>query len=163
MIVVADTTPINYLILIQRAEVLHELYGRVVIPQAVFDELQHAHAPATVKEWIVNRPSWIEVQQVVVMPDAALERLDEGEREAIVLAGQLSADAILIDERDGVREALRRNLRVTGTLGVLDEAAARGLIDLMETIELLQQTSFRASQGLLNALLKSDADRKRNA
>lgn len=160
MIVISDTTPINYLVLLQQAEALHELYGRVIVPQAVFDELQHERTPAVVKEWIAQRPSWVEVRQVSAPSDTALEKLDEGEREAIILAEQLRADALIMDERDGAREAERRNLRVTGTLGVLDEAAARGLLNLPEVIERLRHTSFRASPALLHTLLERHAKRK---
>lgn len=160
MIVIADTTPINYLVLIEQAEALRMLYGRVIIPQAVFAELQHERTPAAVKEWLAHRPAWLEVRRVRVLFDAALEKLDEGEREAIILAEQLRADAIIMDERDGVQEALRRNLRVTGTLGVLDEAAARGLLNLPEALSRLQQTSFRASPTLLRSLLARDAKRR---
>ena len=153
MIVVADTTPLNYLILIGHAEVLSDLYRRVLIPQAVFEELHAQSAPTVVRAWVSNHPSWLEVQQVSFISDAALEALDAGEREAIMLAEQVSADLLLIDEREGRREAIRRNLSVTGTLGVLDEAAERGLINLPEAIEQLRQTSFRASPQLLQLLL----------
>jgi len=153
MIVVSDTTPLNYLVLIEQVDVLRQLYGRVIIPPAVFDELQRDRTPTAVRDWIANRPAWLEVHPVSVPPEAALEALDAGEREAIALAEQLGADLLLMDDRDGRREAVRRNLRITGTLGVLNEAAERGLIDLATTIERLQQTSFRASPELLQSLL----------
>jgi predicted nucleic acid-binding protein len=160
MIVVSDTTPINYLVLIEQAEALHLLYGRVIIPQAVFDELQRERTPLEVKEWLAHRPAWLEVQQASVLVDAALEHLDDGEREAIILAEEARTDAIIMDERAGVREALRRNLRVIGTLGVLDEAAERGLLNLPEALERLERTCFRAPPTLLRALLESDAKRR---
>ena len=160
MIVISDTSPINYLVLIEQAEVLHLLYGRVVIPQAVFDELQRERTPAAVKEWLTHSPAWLEVQQVSSLFDAALEKLDDGEREAIILAEEMHADAIIMDERDGVREALQRNLRVIGTLGVLDEAAARGLLELTEALARLQQTSFRINAELIDSLLEQDAKRR---
>lgn len=107
MIVVSDTTPINYLVLIEQAGVLRLMYGRVVIPQAVFDEMQRERAPAQVREWLSHRATWLEVLEIEASPDAAPEKLGEGEREAIVLSERLGADAIIIDERAGVREALR--------------------------------------------------------
>ncbi len=157
MIVVSNTTPLNYLILIEQAETLRLLYGRIIIPQAVFAELQHERTPVTVKEWLAHRPAWLEVQQASAPSEAELERLDEGEREAIIIAEQLRADALIMDERDGVREARRRVLRVVGTLGVLAEAAARGLLNLPEALERLQQTSFRASPTLFRSLLEHNA------
>ena len=161
MIVIADTTPINYLVLIEQADVLRELYGRVVIPQAVFTELQSNDTPEAVREWIAKSPEWLEVQHVNVPSDAALIKLGAGESEAIALAEQLRADAIIIDERDGRQEAVRRNLRVIGTLRVLSDAAERGLLDLGEAFERLQRTSFRASQELYQRFLNRDAERER--
>jgi predicted nucleic acid-binding protein len=79
--------------------------------------------------------------------------LDEGECECLALAGEVGADLLLIDDRQGRLEAKRRNLRVIGTLGVLAEAAAKGLIDLPVVIERLQQTSFYVSPYLLQSLL----------
>jgi len=161
MIVIADTTPINYLVLIKQVNVLREMYGRVLVPQAVFAELQSTDTPDAVREWIAKSPDWLEVQRVNLTPDAALTKLGAGEREAIALAQELQADAILMDERDGRQEAVRRNLRVIGTLRVLSDAAERGLLDLTKAFDDLQQTSFRASQELYQRFLDLDVERKR--
>ena len=83
----------------------------------------------------------------------ALERPDEGETAAIALAESLHADLVLIDEREGFRVAIRRGLQATGTLGVLDLAAERGLIDFGTTISALERTSFRLPTALLKGLL----------
>ena len=80
--------------------------------------------------------------------------LDEGETAAIALAESLHAYMLLIDEREGFRVAQRKGLRVTGTLGLLDLAAGRGLIDFAEAIRKLERTSFRRPIGLLNVLLE---------
>ena len=80
--------------------------------------------------------------------------LDEGETAAIALAEFLRADLLLIDERDGYRAAQRRGLAVTGTLGLLDLAAERGLINFADTIRSLEQTTFRRPEALLEVLLK---------
>jgi predicted nucleic acid-binding protein len=79
--------------------------------------------------------------------------LDEGERTTIALAGVIRADLILMDDRNGVAFARARGLAVTGTLGVLDLAARRGLIDLGRTFTRLKDTTFHYRQGLLDALL----------
>lgn len=161
MPVVSNTTPLNYLVLIRQAEVLRELYGYVVIPQAVLDEMQHSETPAAVRQWIANRPDWLTVEQVSTVHELALDELGAGEREAIVLAEKLGASAIILDERVARQEAGRRGLLVTGTLGVLDKAAERGLLDLAEAFAHLQQTTFRASQELYQRFLDHDAGRKR--
>jgi predicted nucleic acid-binding protein len=75
MIVIADTTPLHYLVLLNHADVLPELYGRVTVPEEVFRELQAAGTPAIVKQWIANRPDWLEVRRVPTTPDLALAEL----------------------------------------------------------------------------------------
>jgi predicted nucleic acid-binding protein len=118
MIVIADTSPINYLVLIDHIEVLPKLYGRILTPPAVCDELRSALAPLPVRRWIAHPPLWLEVQAAGRAPDAALlqAQLGAGEREAIVLAQELAADELIIDELRGRREARRRHLHFTGTL-----------------------------------------------
>ena len=87
-----------------------------------------------------------------------LEALGAGEREAIALAQETRADALLIDEEEGRRAA--RALTVTGTLGVLERAAARGLLDLPSVLTRLRTTSFRVREALLHDMLVRDAARK---
>jgi predicted nucleic acid-binding protein len=153
MIVVADTTPVNYLILIGEIDVLAKLYGRVVIPRAVHEELTHFRAPEAVRTWIARPPSWLEILSPGTIADPALEVLDAGEREAIALAEQLSADQLIVDEIMGRREAERRGLPVIGTIGLLREAAGEGLLDLRTSIDRLRKTSFHISPAILASLL----------
>jgi predicted nucleic acid-binding protein len=124
----------------------------VVIPQAVFDELQSLPAPDEVREWLAHRPDWLAVREVQQL-DPTLAHLDPGEREAITLAQELQADLILLDENRGRREAINRGFNVTGTMGLLDRAGARGLIDVPTAVARLRQTTFRVSPRLLNTLL----------
>jgi predicted nucleic acid-binding protein len=81
-----------------------------------------------------------------------LPQLDAGETEAISLAGEVHADVLLIDERAGREEALRRGLKVAGTLSILDDAGQAGLLKSDEAIAALQQTSFRVSQAVLSQI-----------
>src|SRR5271165_1194475 len=156
MIVIADTSPLNYLVLIGEVDVLRRLYGRVVIPEAVFSELQHPEAPAAVLAWMGSPPVWIEIREAIVEArDAGLLSLGAGERQAILLAQEHPAEALLLmDEGKGRREGIRRKLRVTGTLGVLGDAASKGWVDLPSAIERLRHTSFRASPSLLQSFLE---------
>lgn len=164
MIVIADTSPLNYLVLIGEAEILQRLYGQVIIPEAVWRELQHPETPSAVAEWVARRPHWLEVQQTTSSPDAGLQLLAAGEREAILLAQEHRAEALLlIDEDKGRREAGRRHLRITGTLGVLNDAASRGWVDLPSAFERLRRTTFRAAPRLLQSFLDRDAERKRRS
>jgi predicted nucleic acid-binding protein len=87
--------------------------------------------------------------------------LDEGERAAIELADAIDAALILMDDREGVAFARAQDFVVTGTLGVLDLAAQRGLIDLGSAFARLQTTSFHYRQGLLDALLSRQPEEKK--
>jgi len=161
MIVIADTTPLHYLVLIDHAQILSALYGKVIIPDAVRRELQAQRTPDAVKVWLASPPPWIEVRYVTVVEDPSLRRLDPGEREAITLAEALRADALVMDDRAGRREAERRGLRVIGTLRVLYDAAEAGLLDLTEALEALRRSGFyidpRLSQELFTRHKKRGA------
>ncbi len=160
MIVIADTSPINYLVLIGEQDLLAALFGRVIIPQAVFGELEAAATPSLVRQWLVNRPQWIELRTTTSAPDPALSHLDEGEREAIQLVEELKADLLLVDERAARREAAKRNLATSGTLGVLDRAAEKGLVDFSLALQKLKQTSFHISSSVERFFRDRDARRK---
>ena len=153
MIVVADSGPLHYLILLDQTELLHRFYGQVIVPEAVFKELTFGRAPQPVREWLSKRPSWLSVQAV---PSSQLELvtddLDLGEREAIALAQLLHADLLLIDESSGRAEARRRSLRVTGTLGILRIAAESELIEVPEILARLRGTSFYVDEDLIRSI-----------
>ena len=148
MNVVADTGPLNYLILVGAVEVLVPLYTRVVIPQTVASELGEIRSPALVRAWISNPPEWLEV-----VPDPPLDgrlgALDPGERAAIALAPLLGASRLLIDDSAGRDAAERRGLKVTGTLGVLAAAHRGGLLDFEDAVARLSDTNFYMSSKLL--------------
>lgn len=154
MIVVADTTPLNYLILIGEVDILMRLYGRVLVPESVRSELLHARTPTLVREWLEHAPSWLEVRAPATASDGSLDRLGAGERDAIFLAEELDCDQLIIDELIGRRFAEQRGLLVIGTIGVLREAAGAGLLDLRSAFERLEQTSFHVSPTILAELLK---------
>ncbi|HEY0794737.1 MAG TPA: hypothetical protein VGD64_03040 [Acidisarcina sp.] len=92
MIVVADTTPLNYLILIDQIDLLPALYQRVLIPPEVYSELQRPGTPAGVRTWSSNLPSWCELRTLKDAPGALLSELDAGERDAIQLAIETGVD-----------------------------------------------------------------------
>jgi predicted nucleic acid-binding protein len=98
MIVVADSGPLHYLILLEQTELLYHFYGQVIVPEAVLRELTVDKAPHPVKSWLSKPPSWFRVQSV---PSDQLTsftaELDPGEQEAIALAELLRADLLLID------------------------------------------------------------------
>ena len=153
-VVVADTGPLHYLVLVGQIELVPRLFAKVFLPLEVRDELAHVEAPAIVRSWIAHPPAWLEVLPApAVDPDPVLLQLDEGERAAIILATSIQADAILMDDRAGVAAARSKGFAVIGTLGILDAAARRGLIDLAEAVGKLRKTNFRCREELLNTLL----------
>ena len=87
-----------YLILIQRQDILAELFGDVLIPEAVRRELSSPAAPRTVTAWIGEPPAWLESRSVSSVP-ADLQHLGSGEREAIALALTEKVSVVLLDER----------------------------------------------------------------
>ncbi len=158
MIVVADTSPLNYLILIDQVQVLPQLYRRVAAPPAVIAELLHPGSPESVQRWAAAPPSWLEV----VAPSALGPRLDlgAGESAAIAVARELAADFVLIDERKASIAAAHAGISVIGTLGVLELAAQRRLLNFPLAIAALQQTTFRYPMELVDELLRRDAERR---
>ena len=161
-LVIADTGPLNYLILIEHIDLLPALFERVTLPTAVQSELASSKAPPLVRHWIANRPAWVEVCEAPLsqVEDASLRGIDAGERAAILLAASLNADLLLMDDRKGVNAAQRKGLRVTGTLGILDLAARRCLADFTQAVERLRQTDFRVPQALMESLLEEHRKRK---
>jgi predicted nucleic acid-binding protein len=160
-VVVADTGPLRYLVLIGHADVLPSLFGTVSVPATVAGELRHPGSPEVVRAWTANPPSWLTVHPDPAGPAEVLGRLDPGERAAIALAHALSAGLLLIDDRAGVTVARRQGLRATGTLGVLADAAAEGLLDLAAAFAALRATNFHHSPALLEALLAEDRARRK--
>lgn len=154
MIVVSDTSVLCYLVLIHKIQLLEHLYQQVFIPTVVRDELLHPSAPSEVSVWASNLPAWVNVRETQSQPDAALAVLDRGEQSAILLAEELQAELILMDERRGRQLARSRGLRVTGLVGILDDAAGAGLINLSAVLAALQTTSFWVSPKLLQTLLE---------
>ncbi len=80
-------------------------------------------------------------------------RIHAGEREAILLAEELKADELIMDDLTGRREAERRHLRVTGTVGVLRAAARAGAVNLKDALTSLRKTNFHLSQKLYDQLI----------
>jgi predicted nucleic acid-binding protein len=159
MVVIADTSPLNYLILIGATELLPVLYGSIHLAPACMAELTSAEAPGAVREWLVTRPTWLHVTSPAGPCDARLSHLDTGEREALSLALELKADLVLIDERDGRKAAQACGLRIAGTLRVLADGASAGAIDLEQAFQRLRSTSFRADPALMEAILKRARNR----
>lgn len=151
-LVVADTGPLHYLVLIGQVDILPRLFGAITIPSVVRDELSCAEAPPAVRAWIAGPPAWLRVE-TVVSQDVSGKTLDAGERPVLSLAGAMCARLVLMDDRSGVGEARRRGFAAIGTLGILDLAATRGLIRLSDAFTQLRATNFRYPEDVMNVLL----------
>lgn len=160
MIVVSDTTPLNYLVLVNAVDVLPKLFKKVYTPHEVVRELADARAPQQVRQWAQDPPDWL----MVATPSSRLastDQLDPGEANAISLAKQIKAPAVLLDEKRGRIVAQGEGLVVIRTLALLELAAERQLLELRPILELLQATSFRIDRKLIASSLARDAARNK--
>ncbi len=158
-VVVSDTSPLHYLILCGAESILPRLFRQVVIPPTVFRELQQPNTPPPVRQWAASLPKWVAVQSPKVV-NLNLD-VDAGELEAICLAQEIHADAVLMDDRAGRNAAIQCGLAVVGTIGLLEQAAARGLIELPAAMERLRQTNARLDADLIRTALARDQARQR--
>ncbi len=135
MIVVTDTSSVSNFAAIGKLELLQQLYGSVIIPTAVYQELLNSGEtdPAVLAIQTVN---WIETRSVanITLLQTLQNNLDIGEAEAITLAVELNADRLIVDERRGRNEAIKLGLQVTGILGILLAAKQQGLIPLIQPL-----------------------------
>jgi predicted nucleic acid-binding protein len=163
MTVVTNTSPLNYLLLIGETRLLPVLFQRLHLPAAVRDELRDPAAANAVREWAGNPPDWAQVHPVAPAALGAAVELHPGETEAILPARDLKADLLLMDELDGRAAARAAGLTVIGTLGLLDRAAAQGLVSFPEAWQKLQATGFYATPRLVAEFLHCDELRRRAA
>ena len=161
MIVVADTSPLNYLVLLGHIDILAKIYAEVLVPRSVLDELHDSDAPAEVRAWVSAPPVWLQISTLIFRRDPLMDRLDRGEQDAILLAESFKAERLIIDDLEGRREAANRGLPVIGTLGILAEAARRNLLDLPQALDALQATNFHVAPDLIKLLLANDAKRRK--
>jgi len=157
VIVVSNTSPISNLAKVGQLMLLQQIYGKIIIPTAVYYELT-AEGAGELVATAVQTATWIETQPVAnrILVTRLLNQLNEGEAEAIALAVELNADQLLIDERLERREAASLGLRITGVLGVLLVAKRRTLIPAVKPVmdDLIAQAVFRISEQLYADILQ---------
>jgi predicted nucleic acid-binding protein len=157
MIVVSNTTPLIGLAQIQRFDLLQHLFGQIHIPQAVYDEAAVAGREEGGARREVSSAAWIRTVNVKdrLAVEVLLDEMDLGEAEAIVLAGELGAKWVLMDEKKGRRKLSQMGIDKIGTLGILLKAKQVGLLTAIRPeIEFLQQHSFSISQEVITAVLR---------
>jgi len=125
--VVSNTTPIISLLKLNRLEILQELYKEVIIPNAVYVEVENGKHKAYYQD--LSKLSWIRIQKIQnKLSFKYFLDLDVGEAEAIILATEIGADLIILDEKLGRVHAKHAELKVTGTIGILLKAKNIGII-----------------------------------
>lgn len=160
---IADTGPLNYLVLIDCIDILPQLHDRLIIPSAVRRELLSPSAPRSVRSWASHLPAWVDQMDppLVSLEDPRWIGLHPGETAALALAAAHQPIVLLVDERPARQRALKQGFRVTGTLGVLDQAGHRNLISFAAAIENLKRTTFRYPRRLVDSLLAQHREASR--
>jgi hypothetical protein len=161
MIIVSDTSPLSNLFIIQQLQLLEKLYGKVIIPGAVMNELLQLEKRRIDLSSIKNA-KWIEVIDVSDRPlvDELSQDLDVGEAEAIVLAEMLHADWLLMDETKGRSIAKTQGLHIVGLLGVLLLAKEKGhILSVKELLnDLINKAKFRVGEELYNRIIEMSGE-----
>ncbi len=157
MIIVSNTSPITSLSAIGYLDLLHELYGTIIIPVGVYEEMTELGypVPGTIE---VQTLSWIEKKELEdrSLLDDLQQELHRGESETIALAISLNADRVIIDENPGRKKAISLGLNIIGVLGILLVAKHRNLIQNVKPLmnNLITNAGFRINQKLYFELLK---------
>jgi predicted nucleic acid-binding protein len=113
MIVVADASPLRYLVLIEEAEILPGLYGVVLIPSGLEGVDPTTHSGDS-PDWIAEPPGWLQVCAPLGPILGFPATLGAGEQKAIALAEEAHAKVLLLDDWAGRLEAERRHLTIQG-------------------------------------------------
>ncbi|WP_445738295.1 DUF3368 domain-containing protein [Mariniflexile sp.] len=152
--IVSNTTPIISLLKLGKLHILKKLYTQIHIPYAVYLEIEAGKNKIFYQD--LKKFDWITIIQV--QDEQAVKYfldLDAGEAEAIVLASEIHADLIIIDEKLGRFHAKHADLNVTGTIGILIKAKTQGIIDELKPLllELINKEVW-ISEKLLNEILR---------
>jgi len=157
MIVVSDTTPLIGLASIGRFDLLQKLFGELYIPEAVYNESVVAGRNEGGAKREVSQARWIKVKRVKdrLAVELLLDELDEGEAEAIVLARELKAEWVLMDEKKGRRKLRMLGMQKIGTIGILLKAKEMGYIETIRSdLEKLRSKGFSISQRVVDVVLE---------
>ena len=157
MIIVTNMTPLIGLAMLGRFELLQQLFGEIYIAQAVYDEAVVGGREIGGAKYEILSASWIHTIKVKdrLAVEVLLDEMDLGESETIVLAHEIHADWVLMDEKKGRRKLDQLGLRKIGTVGILLKATEVGLISIIRSeLEKLRSKGFSLSNGLIKAVLK---------
>ncbi len=158
MTIVSNTSPISNLAKVGQLNLIQQLYGKVLIPTAVHEELLDQRAGETVIV-AVQSAIWLEIRPVQnqELVNELRNRVNVGEAEAIALAVEVEATRLLIDERLGRQTAIELGVKITGVLGILLVVKQQNLVRAIKPIvdDLMTQASFRISSQLYADVLNA--------
>lgn len=141
--IITNTTPILSLLKINKLDLLKELYGKVTVPSAVYQEIEKGKKKPYYQD--LKQVAWIEIENIK-NPDsrAFFVDLDDGEAEVLILAKEQNADLVVMDEIMGREYAKQLGFNLTGTLGILLKAKDKGLINSLREIltELIEKGTW---------------------
>ena len=153
MVIVSDASPVTSLIQVGQLELLNAVFGQVVVPRAVYNELCKVPGQQT----IIDQQNWLFIDHAKDLKHVkTLENeLDAGEAEAIVLALEMRADYLVIDEFKGRNKAEEIGLKIIGSLGMVLQAKQKGLISAVKPLidDLIQKAEFRVHPALYQQVL----------
>ena len=156
MMVISDTSCIGYLIIIDKLLLLKENFSKIIIPETVHKEILQLSSKYNLNKYL--KSEWITSMTITnyKLYKELLNKVDEGESEAIVLSQEIHADLLLIDERKGTQLARSLGIKTLGLLGVLLLSKEKQIIPLVKPIldELIANTTFRIDKILYTNVLK---------
>jgi predicted nucleic acid-binding protein len=154
--VVVNTTPLIALSHIGQLDILKKIYGEILIPNAVYNELS-AKPDSICKIEVDNSKDWVRVEEIKNQMAKSMYKtqLHEGEVEVMILAQEVNADLVIIDDANAKKHAKYLKLPVTGTLGVLIKAKQSGYVDkLKPMLQMMIENGIYISQDLVKLCLK---------
>lgn len=160
MIVISDTTPILALLKAGCLELLENLYGKVLIPKAVYRELTE-NSVYLEEAKLIKTTKFFSVVTVENMKSVNLFRsvtgLDEGESEALIMYDEQKADLLLMDEHKGRNVAKQLKVKYIGTIGILMLAYDKGYISKMEVkncLDIMIDNHIRLDKKICNIVME---------
>jgi predicted nucleic acid-binding protein len=158
-VAVADSGPLHYLALINHADILEHLFEKILAPEAIHAELLHPNAPTPVKLLINSPPVWLQFTQVRDISKLS-PIVHRGEAQTLQVAIENHVQTVLIDDSQGRKLAHDFGLTVLGTVGILEIAAERDLIELPTALAALRRTNIFVAESILTAAFERDKSRK---
>lgn len=153
--IIVNSTPLIILGKIDELEILKDLYGEIIIPQAVFEEVTSKNDFA--REQIL-KSSWIKILEVHDKTNRKIyqAKLHDGEVEVMMLAKEISADLLIIDDNAAKKTAKFLEFKVTGTLGILLKAKSEKIIfEVKPILEKMLEKNFYISEEIFKLVLKT--------